>query len=293
MSAAVLFRLIDRDRPTLLLDEADNQDLPNNPTLRAVINGGHHCDGTFMRVLDGQIVRFSTFAPLAFAAIGKLPVPVMHRSLIINMVRDPAAAELIRFDPKTNLDQQQDCNTVYREVFNWAQKCKLHLDPPMPGTLRNRPADNWRVLLSIADASGPAWSKAARAAAVALSKGQDEDLGVLLLADIRDIFDRRAADRLASAVIVGDLNGLPDAPWSEWRGPRGNQTPRRLSQVQLAGMLELFGIKPKTIWPPRRGTSDRSAKGYWRKDFETVWASYCNGTPAQHSNVRYLNPRMG
>jgi hypothetical protein len=45
LTAAVLFRLIERDRPTLLLDEADNQDLPNDPTLRAVINSGHHCDG--------------------------------------------------------------------------------------------------------------------------------------------------------------------------------------------------------------------------------------------------------
>lgn len=51
VTAAVLFRLIDRDRPTLLLDEADNQDLANNPTLRSVINSGHHCDGKIMRYL--------------------------------------------------------------------------------------------------------------------------------------------------------------------------------------------------------------------------------------------------
>ncbi len=74
ITAAVLFRLIDRDRPTLLLDEADNQDLPNDPTLRAVINSGHHCDGKIMRYLDGCIQSFSTFAPLAFATSDyKLP----------------------------------------------------------------------------------------------------------------------------------------------------------------------------------------------------------------------------
>ena len=72
ITAAVLFRLIDRDRPTLLLDEGDNEDLPNNPTLRAVINSGHHEGGKIMRYLDGEIVKFTTFAPLAIAIIGRL-----------------------------------------------------------------------------------------------------------------------------------------------------------------------------------------------------------------------------
>ena len=216
ITAAVLFRLIDRDRPTLLLDEADNQDLPNNPILRAVINSGHHCGGKIMRYLDGQIVGFSTFAPLAFATIGTLPLPVMHRSIVIHMQRSPA--DLIRFDPRTIPDQPLDCAIVYRETFNWATRCTLNLDPQLPEGLRNRPADNWRPLVSIADACSPQWGEAAREAAVALSKGQDEDLGVLLLSNIREIFDRRPmTDRLASAVIVTELNEMTDVLWSEWR----------------------------------------------------------------------------
>ena len=162
----------------------------------------------------------------------------------------------------------------------------------MPNGLRNRPADNWRVLLSIADACSPAWGELAREAAVALSKGQDEDFGVMLLSDIRDIFDRRpTVDRLASAVIVADLNEIPDGLWSEWRGPRDDQTPRQLSPGEMARLLAPFGIRPKTVWPPRRGTRDRSVKGYHRKQFEAIWAAYCDGTPAQHGNVRYLVSR--
>jgi len=292
-TAAVLFRLVDRERPTLLLDEADNQDLPNDPTLRSVINSGHHCDGKIMRYLDGQIREFSTFAPLAFATISKLPLPILHRSVAIHMKRSPASETLARLDPKTIDGQAADCNIVYAEMNRWARQCKLNPDPAMPEGLRNRPADNWRVLLSIADACSPAWGELAREAAIALSKSQDEDLGVLLLSDIRDIFDRRpTVDRLASAVIVAGLNELPDALWSEWRGPRDDQTPRRFSAGQLARMLSPFCIRPKTIWPPRRGTGDKSAKGYLRSQFEAAWASYCDGTAAQHSNVRYINPKM-
>ena len=65
VTPAVLFRIIDRERPCILLDEVDNQDLPVTATLRSVINSGHRADGTIARYLDGEITAFSTFAPLA------------------------------------------------------------------------------------------------------------------------------------------------------------------------------------------------------------------------------------
>jgi hypothetical protein len=39
---AVLFRIIDRENPCVLLDEVDNFGLLSNPTLRAVVASGHH-----------------------------------------------------------------------------------------------------------------------------------------------------------------------------------------------------------------------------------------------------------
>jgi hypothetical protein len=292
ITAAVTFRLIDRDRGTLLVDEADNQDLPVNPTLRAVINSGHHCDGKILRFLNGCITEFATFAPLALATISKLPLPILHRSVVIHMERSPTGT-LTRFDPRTVLEQAQDCDIVYRETLAWARQCRLNLDPVVPKGLSNRQADNWRPLLAIADACSPAWGELAREAAVALSRGQDEDLGVLMLSDIRDVFDRHpSVDRLTSTVMVAALNEMPHGLWSEWRGPRDDQTPRKLTPGEMARMLAPFGIRPKTIWPPRRGTRDRSAKGYLRKQFAAAWASYCSsgGTPAQPQNVRYLDP---
>jgi Protein of unknown function (DUF3631) len=290
ITAAVTFRLVDRDRPTLLVDEADNQDLPANATLRSVINSGHHCDGKIMRYLDGQIREFSTFAPLAFATIAKLPLPILHRSVVIHMKRSPESETLARFDPKTNLEQKEDCDIVYREMFLWARECKLKLDPQMPEGLHNRPADNWRILLSIADACSPAWGELAREAAVALSKGQDEDLGVLLLSDIRDIFDcRPTVDRLASAVIVADLNELPHGLWSEWRGPRDNQVPRPLSKGEMARVLTPFGSRPKTIWGTGgRDTRGKSQKGYHRMQFESVWAAYCDVSRRQSPHLHVV-----
>jgi hypothetical protein len=290
---AFLFRTIDRDHPCILLDEGDNQNLLGTGALRTVLNGGYHVDGKFSRCIGGEDRFFSTFAPLAIAAIGELPLPFMSRSVVLRMERAPKA-KMIRFDPKTIPQQERQCEAVYRVTYDWmmqmAQCQQLTLDPPMPPMLPDRARNNWRVLLSVADACSPEWGAAARAAAIALSAGQDEDAGVLLLTDIRSIFRRAATDRLSSATIVAGLIDLPEGLWSEWRGLAGNQMPRKLTQGALAMMLAPFNIKPRTIWPSRRGISDKSARGYLRAQFEEAWANYCDedDTPPQSSNVTYL-----
>ena len=205
---AVLFRLIDRQHACILLDEVDNQDLPVNAAMRAVIN---RSDGKITRYLNGSPTSFSTFSPLALAAIGKLPFPNLHRSVVLHMERAPSAAKpLTRFDPKTLPAQARMCAAVYEATFEWARQCQLNLDPEMPPELRNRAADNWRVLLAIADACSPEWAQAAREAAVELSGGQDEDAGVRLLGDIREVFDRLRVDRLTSVALVAELIEMPE-----------------------------------------------------------------------------------
>jgi hypothetical protein len=92
-----------------------------------------------------------------------------------------------------------------------------------------------------------------------------------------------------SAVLVDALNKLEDSLWSEWRGLRRDQQPRRLSQSELARLLSPFSIRSRSIWPLRRATGVSSRKGYFRSQFEAAWRSYCgDGTPAQPRPLRYL-----
>jgi Protein of unknown function (DUF3631) len=241
----------------------------------ALINSGQECTGNFERYLGGNYVSFKTFAPLALAAIGRLPLPILHRSIVLRMERNPHA-NLERFDPKTMPAQARVCEAVYRETLDWAQQCKFDTDPPIPQELLNRAADNWRVLFSVADACSAEWGKAARDAAVELSRGCDEDMAVRLLSDIRDIFNRLATDRISSASLIQALVDLPDGLWAEWRGLRDNALPRPLTPPALAHLLAPFGIRPRTIWPRCRGASDRSVRGYRREWFERAWTSYCD-----------------
>jgi hypothetical protein len=289
ISAAAIYRLVDREHCSLLVDEADNLGLHVDGPLRATFNSGHRKGGRIMRGWKDGVREYSVYSPMAIAAIGYLPLPISHRSITIHMTRYAGAEPLRRFD---DMDTE-DLDIAYQQIWMWSKKANLNPDPDMPATLRNRQADNWRPLIAIADTFGTCWAEAARNAALAFSRGhRDEDVGVILLRDIRDLFDAHRADRFTSAALVNALNEMDSAPWSEWRGARDDRSPRKLSQGELAKLLSPFHIRPKSIWPARRHDTGRSsAKGYVRLQFEQAWSAYCDeaGTPAHsRKNIRLV-----
>jgi hypothetical protein len=216
----------------------------------------------------------------------------MHRSVVISMHRYDGRSELKQFDE----DDCHEVDYVYAPMYLWGRTVTLNRNPEMPPQLRNRQADNWRPLIAIADSFGPEWGRLAREAAVAFARSyQDEDAAVILLDDIRSVFDTRHIDRLPSVTLTEALNALDDSLWCEWRGLRGDQQPRHLSQGELAKLLKPFGIRPRSIWPTSRVPGSKSAKGYYRSQFEAAWRAYCaeNGTPSQANNTRSLHAAGG
>jgi hypothetical protein len=271
--AAIYHHLGHKPGATLLIDEADNAGLLDNRMLRAVFNSGHRKGGGVTRFKDGWPKGFPTFCPLAIAAIGFLPLPLMHRSVPINMQRKaPDEIHIERLD-----ENAPDWLASREQIRKWAATCVLEQDPDIP--LINRAADNWRVLLAIADNLGH--GEEARAAARELTANRpDEDPGVILLGDILAVFSRRRIDRIASADLVAELIAVNDF-WTDWRDERPG---RKLTQGDLACLLRPFRIKSKSIWPVERTPTSRSRKGYMQDQFEAAWRSYCpDGTPAQPS----------
>lgn len=127
VSAAATFRLIDNEHPTLLIDEADNLGFDRNGILRAVLNSGHRKGDSLTRVIKDRPRRFSTFAPMAIAAIGMLPLPIMHRSLIIPMKR--ATGKLRRLD-ESDLD---DVNIAYCDGSSVGERSPVELQSGAAG----------------------------------------------------------------------------------------------------------------------------------------------------------------
>ena len=194
-------------------------------------------------------------------------------------------AQLRRLDETSNV-----FNLARQGIQKWSATVQLAQDPEMPPALRNRAADNWRVLISVADSLG--YGEEARAAAVALSADRpDEDAGVVLLADIRTIFQARKVDRIASAALVEALVELDDGRWAEFRGVNDDRPPRKLTQPQLAQLLRPFVISSRTIWPLRRQPGDKSSRGYLQSQFEPAWRAYCFAadTPTQPSKIMALS----
>jgi Protein of unknown function (DUF3631) len=296
ISTAAIFRLTDAMHPTLLIDEADNLGLALQPNgrLRAVFNSGHRKGGTVAIMEHGRPRKFSTFSPLALAlpdTLSGLPRTLNSRTVTITMERHAGWQPLKRFDPNDR-EQARVLDAAYGQILLWRDDLKhqpLDLDPAMPGGLRNRFADNWRPLISIADHLG--WADRAREAMVAFAREfQDADVKILLLVDIRKVFHAKAVDRLPSTTLLTALHEMDDADWKEFRGIRGDQQPHKLKDSELASMLRDFKIRPRTIWPLNRTADSKSTKGYRRAAFEPVWVAYCaeDGTTAHPSQVNGL-----
>jgi hypothetical protein len=138
--------------------------------------------------------------------------------------------------------------------------------PDMPAAVEDRDADIWEALLAVADLAGGHWPNTARAAAVALvseAKTRPPSLGVLLLIDIRTVFDEDGRDLLPTAELLTRLNGMETSPWAVIR--KGNP----LNAHGLARRLGRFGIAP-TRW--RDG--EEIVRGYARCDFLDAWSRY-------------------
>jgi putative DNA primase/helicase len=265
ITAAALFRTIEAARPTLLLDEADTY-LRDNEDLRGLLDSGHRRDGSVIRTVGDTFEprRFSTFAPVALAAIGRLPGTIEDRSIKIEMRRRRPDEHVIAL----RLDRTGKLDELARRAARWAldhAEALGEADPEMPAGIYNRMADNWRPAFAVADLAGGQWPDRARWAAVELI-GDGEDTAsakVLLLADLRELFTHEPSAVLFTREILDILHKDETRPWPEWKNGRP------ITDRQLAALLKEHKIKPKTV---RRG--DVTEKGYKLEWFEDVFARY-------------------
>jgi hypothetical protein len=297
ISAASIFRLIEMSPGTLLLDEGDNLGLKIDRNIRAVLNSDHLRGGHITRVIRGAPQAFSTFAPVAIAAIGTLTLPLLHRSIVLQMHRT-LQTNLKTMELMNTSEETARLEKLHRHIVAWAQNVKFRPEPPLPKVLHGRAADNWRVLIAIADSFGAACWKTAREAAIIFAAGSgDEDALILLLYDIRTIFRLDNLDRIKSAVLVRKLIELEDGVgiWGAWRGENDDRSPHEITQPEIASLLRrLDGLRPQTIFERgSRRSRGPSGRGYYRKQFEPWWKIYCreDDDPADSGKVRRLHQK--
>ena len=267
ISEASLYRIVELSEPTIIIDEGDTF-LKDNPHFTGILNSGHSRATAFVVRCVGDAAeprRFQTFGPKLIALIGRLPaVSTADRSIALRMRRKLPGEAVERFDARRLHLELAD---LRRRITRWAQDTLpgLHTaDPPIPTSLDDRAADNWRPLLALADAAGGRWPARAREVALQLSgdRGDEPGVGVTLLEDIQTLFGTCRV--VASETMLEQLNGLPERPWATW-----TKQGKPMTQRHLATLLRPFGIRPGTV---RVGEATR--KGYTLRDFEDSFARY-------------------
>ena len=275
ISPAALFRMIEKGSPTLLLDEMDNARLGESPDLRALLNSGHSRTSAWTVRCVGESMdprKFSTWTPIAFASIGKLPDTVTSRCIQVEMRRRTASEKVERLRPSR---VPGEFKPLRSRLARWCQDTTLPEveESALEFLSSDRDLENWEPLVAIAKAAGGEWPDRVLRAARALSEGLpvgDDSIGVQLLQDMRAVFD--GADRISSAEALEALKALEERPWGEWSHGKG------LTARGLANLLRPFGVSPDTI-----RTGDKTPKGYSRDQFEDAWKRY---TPPNATDKR-------
>lgn len=264
ITAAAVFRAVEKWSPTLVIDEADTF-LRDSDELRGVLNSGHNRITAYVvRNVgeDHEPKLFRTWSPKAFALIGKLPATLESRAIHVELRR---IAEGETVTPLRG-DRLNHLEPLRRQCWRWAldnDETLRSAEPDIPETVRGRSADNWRHLLAIADRIGGDWPAKARQAAATLSVREGKTAAVMLLEDIRRLFLEKGTDRLTSAEMVAELAKMEGQPWPEWHNCKA------ISTTQLAKLLKPFGIVPGTI-----RTATATAKGYHSDAFADAFRRY-------------------
>lgn len=273
ISPAALLRVIEQRAPCMLLDEIDTMmkgDAELREALRGLINSGFdRAAARFVKNVPTpgggyEAQAFSTWCPMLLAGIGKLPDTVADRSIPIGLERKPSAHKV----KPLRAGDGNELRDIGRKIARWvADNLDALRDarPESPTQLHDRAADTWSPLFAIADLAGGIWSERARAAAIELS-GDGEDTmseGILLLADLRDLFAKKPSDVLFTREILAALNADETRPWPEYKHGKP------LTDRQLAALLKPYKVKPKTV---RRGAE--TEKGYRLEWLSGPFAAY-------------------
>jgi hypothetical protein len=245
--AAIYYLSREQPRTTLLLDEIENSSLwGRDRLLLNVFDNGHRQGGRVTRVIQGEVVRFPCFAPLALAGVSKyrFPAQLLTRSIVVDMEKHSEGRdELWPDDPRFA--------RVRAFISEWASNFKRPQDSRVPFT--GRTADNWRPLIQIAETLG--YGETARAAALAIHQPSDDPV-VRLLFDIHRVFEQRRIDRVWTSELLKALHELGDAKWDEFWGLNGDDDPHELQRPELYRLLRTKNIRSCTVWKP----TDKGAK---------------------------------
>jgi hypothetical protein len=275
ISVAALFRVIQKKKPTLLIDEAESLRGRDERTsmLREILNVGYKRGQKVIRCEGGngkayQPREFETFCPKVLILIGALPETLGDRCIPIQMKRH-VQEKLERFRIARVKAETRPIQAAAKE---WARRNRAQVERWYNTNdvtcLVDREAELWLPLFAVCFVAAPGRVAELEAIAQQLSgmkaASESADFGIRLLADIREFFEAHGDERVTTTDVLSALNGIQESPWPTWSNGRG------LESRSLSRLLRSFGIQPKNL----RLDETRVAKGYEKIDFVDAWKRY-------------------
>ena len=277
LTVAALFRTIEQDQPTLLIDEVDNifSKGNENEELRAILNAGFERGSKVRRCVgpNFDLKDFAVFCPKALAGIGLLPDTVSDRCIPIHLIAKRKSDKVQRFRKReVNVEELAVALEAYAQKPEIVKAlCNGRAEVP---EISDRQNDIAEGLIVIADLAGGDWPSKGRRSLIELFSAKEEDnTGVQLLVSCRDAFGE-GQDRITTKDLLDKLiEEQTGTPWAQWWENDLNKTPPNVRgpAARLARLLKPFGIKADVIKLPDNST----ARGYLREDFEDNWNRYC------------------
>jgi hypothetical protein len=293
-SEATLFRKIQDQHPTLLLDESDSLSDANKQAIVAVLNSGFQAGRTVSRAMGekGERVEdYDVYCPKVFAGIGKfLSDTTASRTIPIRLRRKEKADNVERFKSRRLSPLTVALRTNLAAWAPVAREALAEAEPECPEGLTDRQEDIWEPLFAIADLAGGDWPKRAREAAVSLyddaRKQETVSKGVLALWHIYEVFENERTDRIATWKLLNLMASREDgSPWArDWdKDLRFGETLRPANALAL--LLKEFDIRSENMKAEDPQGQTKTLRGYRKEGFNDSWRRYGVSSSSSLSNL--------
>jgi putative DNA primase/helicase len=273
VTPAVLFRLNERDHPTLLVDEGEKlagRDADRD--IIAMLNVGYRRGAKVLRCVerngDFDIRDFDAFGFRAVAAIGSLWDTLLDRAIVLRLERKPQTARVARFnDAQVTAEGAELARRVRRWVTDHQPEMAVaYASAQRPDWLDSRACDNWLGLFAVAAVVGGEWPTHMEAAARVLQVApeDEQDHAERLVHDLQVVFAAAGWPAvLKSGDLVRELNAIETAPWGDYRHGDG------ITAHRVAHLLRPFGVRPAF-----RRDEHGPVRGWWQEDLQPVFDRY-------------------
>jgi len=277
ISPASIYRLIEANRPTLLLDEAQSlsrRGSESSETIREIFCAGIDQKSQTMRVggPSHEVQKFSIYSPKIVALIGSLDGVLADRCIQVGLVRKTSQDNVERFRSRIveplGIELRERITEWVKENQSEVQKQYDHLEP-FENLENDRMAELLLPMQAVVTVCCPECLPVLEQYATnkEAQEYEQERLspGVLMLQACHEVFHRRGPDKplpfVSTASLIDALVKREEEPWANYRFGKP------ITPESLGHLLRPYGIHSE-----REGRT--SPRGYRIESFLPVWGRY-------------------